>query len=98
MGVENSAGSQTLCYINALGQEECFRNEYSTENTYEMGFDVVAKNQAHRAMVLQNLLEEEEDKLKLFGNTLITREQLSVGLPSGSCFQVHFNDEHQDLR
>ena len=98
MGVENSAGSQTLCYINALGQEECFRNEYSTENTYEMGFDVVAKNQAHRAMVLQNLLEEEEDKLKLFGNTLITREQLSAGLPDGHCFQVHFNDEHQDMR
>ena len=52
MGNENSSGNQTLCYINALGEEECFRNEYSTENTYEMGFDLVAKNQANRAMVL----------------------------------------------
>jgi len=46
-----------------------------------MGFDLVAKNQANRAMVLQNLLEEEEDKIKIFSNTLITREQLEVGCP-----------------
>ena len=62
-----------------------------------MGFDLVAKNQANRAMVLQNLLEEEEDKIKIFSNTLITREQLEIGLPSGYCFKVHFNDEHQDM-
>lgn len=58
MGIENSSGSQTLCYINAHNEQECFRNEYSSESTYEMGFDIVAKNQANRSMVLQNLLEE----------------------------------------
>ena len=76
MGQENSSGSQTLCYINALGQEECFRNEYTSTNDYHMGFDLVAKTPTQRAMVLQNLLEAEEDKLKLFGNTLVTRDQL----------------------
>ena len=74
MGQENSAGSQTLCYINALGQEECFRNEYTSTNDYNMGFDLVARNPTQRAMVLQNLLEEQADKLKLFNNTLVTRE------------------------
>ena len=52
MGQENSSGSQTLCYINALGQEECFRNEYTSTNDYHMGFDLVAKSPSQRAMVL----------------------------------------------
>ena len=39
-----------------------------------MGFDLVARSPDKRAQVLQNLLEVEEDKLKLFGNTLVTRE------------------------
>ena len=95
MGQENSAGSQTLCYINALGQEECFRNEYSSTNDYQMGFDLVAKSPTQRAMVLQNLLEEEEDKLKLFGNTLVTRTQLEEHLPHKHCFQATLTDEYQ---
>lgn len=98
MGVENSNGSQTLCYINANGQEECFRNEYETANTYEMGFDVVSKNQANRSMVLQNLLQTEDEKIQMFGNTLITRQQLSASLPSGTCFQAHLRDAHQDIK
>ena len=49
-------------------------------------------------MVLQNLLEEEEDKLKLFGNIMVTREQLAASLDAGTCFQAHLDDEHQDLK
>ena len=81
MGQENSSGSQTLCYINALGQEECFRNEYTSTNDYHMGFDLVAKSPSQRAMVLQNLLDDQEDKLKLFGDTLVTKGQLEKALP-----------------
>lgn len=44
MGVEHSHGSQTLCYINADQQEECFRNEFEMHNTFEMGFDIMMKN------------------------------------------------------
>lgn len=95
MGQENSSGSQTLCYINALGQEECFRNEYTSTNDYHMGFDLVAKTPTQRAMVLQNLLQEEEDKLKLFGNTLVTREQLHAHLPEKHCFQATLTDQWQ---
>ena len=95
MGQENSSGSQTLCYINALGQEECFRNEYTSTNDYHMGFDLVAKSQSQRAMVLQNLLEQEDDKLQLFGNTLVTRQQLEAHLPPQHCFQATLTDAHQ---
>jgi len=41
MGVEHSSGSQTLCYINADKQEECFRNEFEMHNLFEMGFDIL---------------------------------------------------------
>ena len=97
MGQENSSGSQKLCYINAHGQEECFRNEYTSTNDYHMGFDLVSKNHAQRGMVLQNLLEEEEDKLKIFGNTLVTKEQLMQKLPDNHCFKAHISDEHQSM-
>ena len=43
MGVEHSSGSQTLCYINADLQEECFRNEFEMHNVFEMGFDILQK-------------------------------------------------------
>lgn len=95
MGQENSSGSQTLCYINAAGAEECFRNEYSSTNDYNMGFDLVARNPTQRAMVLQNLLEEEEDRLKLFGNTLVAKTQLQEKLPPRSCFAVTMTDDYQ---
>ena len=74
MGQENSSGTQKLCYINALQQEECFVNEYTSTNDYNMGFDLVARTPTQRAMVLQNLLETQEDKLKLFNNTLVTKQ------------------------
>ena len=44
MGVEHSSGSQTLCYINADHQEECFRNEFEMHNIFEMGFDILQKD------------------------------------------------------
>lgn len=44
MGVEHSSGSQTLCYINADHQEECFRNEFEMHNIFEMGFDILTKD------------------------------------------------------
>lgn len=44
MGVEHSSGSQTLCYINADQQEECFRNEFEMHNIFEMGFDILQKD------------------------------------------------------
>ena len=44
MGVEHSHGSQKLCYINALQEEECFRNDYETHNVFEMGFDLVRRD------------------------------------------------------
>lgn len=44
MGVEHSTGSQTLCYINADHQEECFRNEFEMHNIFEMGFDILQKD------------------------------------------------------
>ena len=46
-----------------------------------MGFDLVAKSPTQRAMVLQNLLDDQEDKLKLFGDTLVTKGQLEKALP-----------------
>ena len=46
MGVEHSSGSQTLCYINADHQEECFRNEFEMHNVFEMGFDILQKDPA----------------------------------------------------
>jgi len=96
MGQENSSGTQKLCYINALGQEECFRNEYSSTNDYNMGFDLVARTPTNqRAQVLQNLLEVEEDRLKLFGNTLVTRDQLERHLPHRSCFEATLTDMYQ---
>ena len=98
MGQENSSGSQTLCYINALGQEECFRNEYTSTNDYNMGFDLVAKTPTERAMVLQNLLQAEENKLKMFGNTLVTREQMEKHLPEKHCFEATLTDESQHTK
>lgn len=59
-----------------------------------MGFDLVAKTPTQRAMVLQNLLEEEQDKLKLFGNTMVTRNQLEKHLPDRSCFMATLTDEY----
>ena len=44
MGVEHSHGSQKLCYINAMQEEECFRNDYETHNVFEMGFDLVQRD------------------------------------------------------
>lgn len=89
MGQENSSGSQTLCYINAAGQEECFRNEYTSTNDYNMGFDIVAKQNLNRSQMLQNLLETEHDKLKMFGNTLVSRKQAMAILPEHHCFPVN---------
>jgi hypothetical protein len=60
-----------------------------------MGFDLVAKGPTERRMVLQNLLEVEEDKLQLFGNTLVTRSQLETHLPEKHCFQATLTDEYQ---
>ena len=50
MGVEHSHGSQKLCYINALQEEECFRNDYETHNVFEMGFDLVRRD-THEPLV-----------------------------------------------
>ena len=44
MGVEHSTGSQTLCYINADAQEECFRNTFEMHNIFELGFDILQKD------------------------------------------------------
>ena len=44
MGVEHSTGSQTLCYINADHQEECFRNTFEMHNIFELGFDILQKD------------------------------------------------------
>ena len=53
MGVEHSSGSQTLCYINADHQEECFRNEFEMHNVFEMGFDILQKDPA----IMQSIIE-----------------------------------------
>ena len=50
MGVEHSTGSQTLCYINADKQEECFRNEFEMHNVFEMGFDILQKDSLDQAL------------------------------------------------
>ena len=46
MGVEHSLGHQTLCYINAEHEEECFRSEFENHNLFEMGFDMLQKDTA----------------------------------------------------
>ena len=98
MGQENSSGSQTLCYINAAGQEECFRNEYTSTNDYNMGFDIVAKSNLNRAQMLQNLLESEPDKLRLVGQKwLLSRKQAMDSLPEHHCFQVNTPGEHAEF-
>ena len=53
MGVEHSSGSQTLCYINADKQEECFRNEFEMHNLFEMGFDILQKDAGLTAAIQQ---------------------------------------------
>lgn len=63
-----------------------------------MGFDLVArgaKTPAERRMVLQNLLEQQEGKLQMFGNTLVTKSQLESHLPLRHCFQATLTDEYQ---
>jgi len=47
--------------------------------------------------MLQNLLETEQDRLKLFGNTLVTREQLEQHLPPRHCFEATLTDLYQKV-
>ena len=50
MGIEHSSGSQTLCYINAAKEEECFRNEFEMHNIFEMGFDIIQRDSLSTAL------------------------------------------------
>jgi hypothetical protein len=62
-----------------------------------MGFDLVARANESRPNVLMNLLEEEEDKVKMFGNTLVMKHQLVQHVPENSCFKAHIKDETQNM-
>ena len=65
MGIEHSSGSQTLCYINADKQEECFRNEFEMQNIFEMGFDIVQRDTISTALASEMLKHKTSDAHEL---------------------------------
>ena len=62
MGIEHSSGSQTLCYINADHEEECFRNEFEMHNIFEMGFDIVQREGMSHAVEEHLALQHHKDR------------------------------------
>lgn len=101
MGIEHSKGSQTLCYINAHQEEECFRNEFEMENVFEMGFDIVQRDNLDAALKygldhLEELDPDQRKKIAAFTEALSSSDKsegghhyLQTGVPVGHGHHHH---------